>query len=896
MANTSKSPGPRGQFRRAQSVAASIDHDTAEAERLRKDKTRTSNWKRWGPYLSERQWGTVREDYSADGSCWTYFPHDHARSRAYRWGEDGLLGISDRQCRLCFAPCMWNEKDPILKERLFGLVNHEGNHGEDVKECYYYLESTPTHSYMKALYKYPQSEYPYGQLVEGNRARGVNEPELELESTGVFDNGKYWDVFVEYAKKSPDDILIRLQVCNRGPAPARIHVLPTLWYRNTWIWGCKHEGCTMKPSMKKMGDGNAVICKHETLGTNYFYVKDMEEGTSPELLWTENETNTMKLFGSPQYTPYVKDAFHRYVINNEKEAVNPKPAGTKMAAHYILDIPAGGEKYICMRLTDQELQLPFEGFDDIIEQRKKESDMFYAALLTNKLSPEHIIISKQCYAGTLLRDDVALWLLWSKQFFHYVMEAWLNGDPEQPPPPEQRKLKRSALDWKHLFNRDVISMPDKWEYPWYASWDLAFHMIPFAKVDPEFAKEQLILFLREWYMAPNGQIPAYEFNFSDVNPPVHAWAVWRVYKMTAPKGSRDVLFLERCFHKLILNFNWWVNRKDPLGKNIFAGGFLGLDNVGLFDRSKPLPNGMILEQADGTAWMAFFCVTMLDMALELACHDMVYEDMASKFFEHFVAIVDAMNQMGGEGLWHEEDGFYYDHLRTPDGTSRPIRVRSIVGLIPLFACLVLEADVVQQLPGFQKRMNWFMENRKDIAISSIDKWHAHHLLAIPRMSRLKRMLEYMLDEDEFLSPFGIRSLSKKYGENPVSMESCGDSMSVSYVPGESNTYMFGGNSNWRGPIWLCVNFLIIESLERYHYFYGEDLKVRCPTKGGVEMTLREVSKELCKRVVSLFEPNKDGYRPCHGEAPLYAEDPHWNKLVLFYEYFHGDNGKGCGAR
>lgn len=884
----------RGFFSRANTIVG-IQMPAAESKRLREDKERKFNWKRWGPYLSERQWATVREDYSPDGSCWDYFPHDHARSRAYRWGEDGLLGITDRQCRLCFALALWNEKDPILKERIFGLTGSEGNHGEDPKECYYYLDSTPTHSYMKALYKYPQAEYPYGWLVEENRRRGHQDPEFELEDTGVFDENKYWDVFAEYAKDACEDILVKITVCNRGAETARLHLLPTLWYRNTWIWGCTHEGCTKKPLIKKLAE-NHVKGKHESLGENHFYFGPSQDGKPPELLFTENETNSVRLWGVEHYTEYTKDAFHRYLVNDEKDAVNPNQRGTKVAGHYVLEVPGGGEGVVRLRLTSAASICkpdvdPFgPEFDEIFSDRKLEADDFYERIIPESVGPHQRLISRQAYAG----------LLWTKQFYHYIVESWLQGDPEMPTPPSERKYGRNALEWKHLFNRDVISMPDKWEYPWYATWDLAFHMVPFAKVDPEFAKEQLILFLREWYMAPNGQLPAYEFQFGDVNPPVHAFAVWRVYKMTSPKGERDVKFLARCFQKLILNFNWWVNKKDPYGRNIFAGGFLGLDNIGIFDRSKPLPTGGVLEQADGTAWVAFFCCVMLDIALELAQHDSVYEDMASKFFEHFVAIVDAMNSLGGGmGLWDEEDGFYYDYLRLP-GQSRAMKVRSMVGLIPLFTCLVLEDEVIQKLPGFRKRLVWFLENRKDLAkqvsyLDTLQEGEFCHLLAIPSQDKLLRVLKYLLDEDEFLSTYGIRSISKYHEDHPFTMDVGGETHCVNYVPGESNTYLFGGNSNWRGPIWLCVNYLIIECLERYYYFYGADFKVECPVGSGKMLNLLQVSQEICHRVTGLFVPDEDGKRPCHGDNGRYASDPHWKDLILFYEYFHGDTGRGCGA-
>lgn len=861
-----------------------------ESIRLLEDSRRRDNWKRWGPYLAERQWGTVREDYSPHGDCWNDLPHDHARSRAYRWGEDGLLGVCDRQCRLCFAPALWNERDPILKERLFGLTNGEGNHGEDVKECYYYLDSTPTHSYMKALYKYPQAEFPYERLVEENRRRGKGEPELELIDTGVFDDNRYFDVVAEYAKASPEDLLIRITIHNRGPEAAPIHLLPTLWLRNTWSWGRRGEGQGERGVIRRIDDQTLEI-EHPTLGRYCFSID--RGGAAAPLLFTENETNTQRLYGTPNTNPHVKDAFHRRVINGEYEAVNRAGEGTKAAPHFRAVIDAGGSATYRLRLTalKEAAAAPFgHAFDDLIEQRRREADAFYAARLQGDLSEEQRSVARQAYAG----------LLWSKQFYHYVVEQWLEGDPAQPPPPSQRLSGRNS-DWTHLYNRDVISMPDKWEYPWYAAWDLAFHMIPFARIDPEFAKEQLVLMLREWYMHPNGQIPAYEFALGDVNPPVHAWACWRVYKMTGPRGGRDRVFLARVFQKLLINFTWWVNRKDVEGKHIFSGGFLGLDNIGVFDRSRPLPTGGHLEQADGTAWMAFYCTTMLAMALELAGEDPAYEDVASKFFEHFVAIADAMNTLGGTGLWDEQDGFYYDQLHV-DHSLMPLKVRSMVGLIPLFAVEVLEDDVVSRLPGFGKRMRWFLENRRDLArhISYYetlegDEAHRHHLLAIPSRPRLERVLRYLLDETEFLSPHGIRSVSRCHAKHPYVYRAGHDEFRVDYVPAESTTGLFGGNSNWRGPIWFPVNYLIVEALERYHHFYGDSLKVECPTGSGNMAALDEVAGELKRRLASIFLPDENGRRACHGEVRRYADDPHWRDLVLFYEYFHGDTGRGVGA-
>jgi len=865
----------------------------AEQLRLLAAADRTANWKRWGPYLSERQWGTVREDYSAGGDCWEYFPHAEAAGRAYRWGEDGLLGICDRECRLCFGIALWNGRDPILKERLFGLTNSQGNHGEDVKECYYYLDSTPTHSYLHGLYKYPQTEYPYQKLLDENRNRSKFDREYELCDTGVLDGGRYFDVDVEYAKASPDDVLIRITITNRGPEAAEVHLLPTFWYRNTWSWGCEHEGCWPKPRIWDDGK-SGLIAEHLTLGKFRLEFEKASTGEAFQWLFTENETNFPKIFGSTTESRYFKDAFHEYVIRKQTDAVRPKAVGTKAAAYYQFHIPAGGSVVVRGRMTPEgEVgPQPFDlNFDGVINQRILETEQFYEELVACKLTPGEKQVVRQANAG----------LLWSKQFYHYVVDDWLHGDPEQPPPPAERLHGRNA-DWVHLFNRDILSMPDKWEYPWYAAWDLAFHMIPFARLDPEFAKDQLLMFLREWYMHPNGQLPAYEFALGDVNPPVHAWACWRVYKMTGPQHQRDRLFLKRTFQKLLLNFTWWVNRKDVRGKHLFAGGFLGLDNIGIFDRSKPLPTGGHLEQADGTAWMAFYCVTMLAMALELAVEDPSYEDIASKFFEHFVAIADAINTLDGTGLWDQLDGFYYDHLHV-NSLNTPLRIRSMVGIIPLYAVQILDQGLIDQLPGFKKRMDWFLEHRPDLAqhIAYCDHGTKEgtggdrRLLAIPSRERLERMLKYVLNENEFLSPYGVRSLSKVHERSPFVLNAGGEEHRVDYVPGESNTSLFGGNSNWRGPIWFPVNFLLMESLEVYHHFYGESLKVECPVGSGNQLTLLEVAREIERRVASLFLPDKDGKRPCHGDDARYADDPAWKDLVLFYEYFHGDTGRGLGA-
>lgn len=863
---------------------------TAEHRRLAEDAARSANWKRWGPYLAERQWGTVREDYSATGECWTYFTHADAVSRAYRWGEDGLLGITDRECRLCFALALWNGRDPILKERLFGLTGPEGNHGEDVKECYFYQDSTPTHSYLKSLYKYPQAAFPYDRLVEEGRHRGREEREFELEDTGVFDGGRFFDVTAEYAKAGTDDILVRITLANRGPETAVLHCLPTLWFRNTWSWGANEDGSGRPPRIQSSGPAS-VRADHETLGSFQCRFGPGPDGRSPELLFTENDTNQRKLFGSPNESSHVKDAFHRRVVNGDVAAVNPAGTGTKVAAWYRVEIPAGGEVEIRCRLTGGEVAF-VDGlaseFDDAFSLRKRECDEFYSAIAPAGASPEVLRVWRDGYAG----------LLFSKQFYHYVVKDWLSGDPDQPPPPESRKTGRNS-DWNHIFNRDVILMPDKWEYPWYAAWDLAFHAVAVSRVDPEFAKSQILLFLREWYMHPNGQLPAYEFALGDVNPPVHAWAAWRLYKICGTRGNRDLDFLSRVFQKLLINFTWWVNRKDVSGRNIFAGGFLGLDNVGVFDRSKPLPTGGHLEQADGTAWMAFYCGTMLSIALKLAERAPAYEDMASKFFEHFVAITNAMNSLGGTGLWHDEDGFYYDQIHV-DGRVIPLKIRSMVGLIPLFACEILEDSVLARLPGFSRRKDWFLAHEKELA-RHITRHPGEggtggsHLLSIVPRERLVRVLSYLLDENEFLSPYGIRSLSKVHADHPYVFRVNGQEFRVDYTPGESTTGLFGGNSNWRGPVWMPVNYLLIEALERYHHFYGDEIRVECPTGSGCMMNLREVARELGRRLGSLFLPDAQGRRPCHGDSGPLANDPAWKDLTLFHEYFHAETGRGLGA-
>ncbi len=868
--------------------AADPKYTDPESLRLDADSDREANWKRWGPYLSERQWGTVREDYSADGSSWDYFTHDQARSRTYRWGEDGLLGFCDRQGRLCFALALWNGADPILKERLFGLGGPEGNHGEDVKECYYYLDATPTHSYMRGLYKYPQRAFPYAELVDENRRRTKDDPEYELVDTGIFAGDRYFDVEIEYAKADVEDVLVRITAKNRASEAAKLWILPTVWFRNTWSWGRGGEGYGERPELAVDRDGK-LLARHSALG-DYTFVAERADGEELEWLLTENETNVERLFQSTNPTPFVKDGFHGCVVDGRTELVHAGGVGTKAAAICAFEIAGGGEATIRLRWSkSRELpRRPFgKAFDELFALRKREADLFYRTRIPGGLSDSEFAVARQAYAG----------LLWSKQFYYYVVRDWLEGDPAQPPPPESRKSGRNS-NWSHLYNRDVISMPDKWEYPWYAAWDLAFHMLPFARVDLEFAKSQLSLFLREWYMHPNGQVPAYEWAFGDVNPPVHAWACWRVYKKSGKPGARDRTFLASCFQKLLMNFTWWVNRKDASGKHIFSGGFLGLDNIGVFDRSQPLPTGGTLEQADGTAWMAFYCGTMLSIALELAKYEPAYEDMASKFFEHFVAIADAMNSMGSSGLWDERDGFYYDEIQR-DGDEIPLRMRSMVGLIPLIAVETIEEETIDRLPGFKKRLNWFLKNRADlsehISYACTLDGHCRRLLSIPTQERLTRVLRYMLDESEFLSPYGVRSLSRVYADKPYELDVGEARYSVNYASGDSKSGLFGGNSNWRGPVWMPVNYLLIEALERYHHFYGDSLRVECPTGSGVYLNLRQVAQVIAQRLMRLFVPDENGRRAAHGNDLRYSADPHWKELVLFYEYFDGDTGRGHGA-
>jgi hypothetical protein len=860
---------------------------TAEEQRLEESRQRQVNWKRWGPYLSERQWGTVREDYSAGGTAWEYFPHDHARSRVYRWGEDGLAGFSDRHQYFCFALALWNGRDPILKERLFGLTGSEGNHGEDVKEYYFYLDSTPTHSYLKYLYKYPQAEFPYAWLVAENRRRGKSEWEFELLDTGVFHENRYFDVFVEYAKASAEDILIRITVHNRGPEAAELRVLPTLWFGNTWDWGEDNPRPSLQHATGPAGCA-AIAAEHFYYGQRWLLC----EG-APELLFTENETNFRRLYGVANRTPFVKDGIDDYIVHGARDAVNPARTGTKAAAHYTLALLPGASSELRLRFTNRP---PGEGafgasFDALFAQRLAEADEFYARVTPSNLSADARAVMRQALGG----------MLWSKQFYQYDVRVWLEGDPGYPPPPPERKQGRNH-QWQHLYNGDVLSMPDKWEYPWYAAWDLAFHCVALAVIDPDFAKEQLVLLLREWYMHPNGQLPAYEWAFGDVNPPVHAWAAWRVYKIEKRRrGKADRAFLERVFHKLLLNFTWWVNRKDPDGMNVFEGGFLGLDNIGVFDRSKPLPTGGHIEQSDGTSWMGMYCLNMLAIAMELARDDPAYEDVASKFFEHFVYITQAMNNLGGHGiaLWDREDGFYYDVLHLPEGAHHFLKVRSMVGLIPLFAVETLEPEVLDRLPGFARRMQWFLENVPQvphhIEMTQSSAHGVRRLLSIVSRRKLIRILRYLLDEAEFLSPHGVRALSKFHSEHPYALTVDGQEYRVDYEPAESTTGLFGGNSNWRGPVWFPVNFLLIESLQKFHYYFRDCLKVESPTGSGRMLTLWEVAADLSRRLTRLFLRGSDGRRPVFGGNGVFQTDPHWRDLILFHEYFHGDNGAGLGA-
>ena len=857
--------------------------DVAVQKRLNEARTKGIPWKKWGPYLSERQWGTVREDYSADGNAWNYFSHDQSRSRAYRWGEDGLGGISDDKQRLCFAVALWNERDPILKERLFGLTNSEGNHGEDVKEYYFYLDSTPTHDYMKYLYKYPQREYPYRDLIDTNGRRSRNDFEYELLDTGIFEDDRYFDVFIEYAKETPEDILVRITVHNRGPEAARLHVLPTLWFRNTWSWK-KDEP---KPALRETEGGIQAV--HAELNEYSLFC----EG-DPELLFTDNESNTERLWGVPNQSPWVKDAFHQYVIAGNTKAVNPAKTGTKAAAHYILDVPAGGSSVVRVRLSANAKANSFgENFETTFAARIADADEFYQRITPASLNEDQRLVHRQALAG----------MLWTKQFYFFDVDLWLKEHEAHPLVGEMKRKVRNT-EWFHMFNGDIISMPDKWEYPWYAAWDLAFHTIAFSLVDFDFAKEQLLLMLRSLYCHPNGQIPAYEWNFSDVNPPVHAWATLYLYKVERGLGREDVKFLERSFRGLMLNFNWWVNRKDPEGRNVFSGGFLGLDNIGVFDRSAALPTGGSLEQADGTAWMAFYCQNMLEIALILADHNPdEYEDYAFNFLQHFVWIAYAMNRLGEhqDEMWDETDGFFYDVLRLPNGAGMRLKIRSMVGLLPLCASTVFGAEQVEQHPRLSDLIKLFRARHPDVIAHIAPTGEGYlgyagrRLLSPLSKDRLKRVLGYLLDENEFLSPYGIRSLSRYHQNHPFVFEFAGRQYDVSYLPAESDTGMFGGNSNWRGPIWMPVNTLIVRGLLNLYAFYGDDFKVECPTGSGKEMTLYEVSHEITRRLSSIFSRDESGKRPVYGGTKKFQDDPHWRDLVLFYEYFHGDNGAGLGA-
>lgn len=900
---------------------------TAEHLRLSADAARQANWKRWGPYLAERQWGTVREDYSSNGEPWHHFPHDHARSRAYRWGEDGLLGISDRQCRICFAWGLWNQQDPILKERLFGLTGPEGNHGEDVKELYYYLDSTPTHSYMRALYKYPQSVFPYEGLIQGSKTRSRSETEYEIEDTGVFTNGAYFDFHVTYAKQSDDHVLIQADIVNRGREAAPLHILPTVWFRNTWTWPTKSEREWERPRLFYRADLDGIVLQHDQLREAYALRCGTPEFLGPidqlqfsELpvqparaegvvgnsmdhfptgsaesgwLFTENETNRQRLYKYPNAGPWVKDGFHERVIHGREQAVSPHAQGTKAARWAKVIIPPGEAVRLRLRLGPiQEVQNAdfCESFSQVLADRKQEADEFFAARQPANATDEVRQIQRQADAG----------LLWTKQFYHFVTEEWLENDHTEPAGHPARRTVRRNAEWPQLYNRDIISMPDKWEYPWYAAWDLAFHTLPLANLDPQFAKQQLLLFLREWYMHTNGQLPAYEWAFSDVNPPVHAWACWKVFELTRQDECGDLDFLKHCFMKLLLNFTWWVNRKDPRGNNLFSGGFLGLDNIGVFDRSKPLPTGGFLEQADGTAWMAFYCRNMLTISLHLGMRHSSFSDMASKFFEHYMGIAEVMNLADGRGLWDEQDGFYYDHL-LKDGQATPLRVRSIVGLLPLISVQVIHDHALQQLRGFRKRMQWFLDYHENVGqrmtyLEGGDEKHGGmRLLAIPSAERLKRLLNYMLDENEFLSPFGIRSLSRYHEKHPYLYHVGAHTHRVDYLPGESDSGMFGGNSNWRGPIWFPLNYLLIEALERYHQFYGDTFKTECPVGSGQYLSLGEVATELRRRMLRLFTANEKGTRPSQPTDRLFPQNPAFRELTLFHEYFHADTGKGLGA-
>lgn len=864
-----------------------MKHVTAEHRRLADTEAGTTDWQHWGPYVSERAWGTVREDYSADGNAWAFFPHTHARSRAYRWNEDGLAGVCDRMQHICLGLALWNERDPILKERLFGLTGPEGNHGEDVKEYYFYLDSTPTHSYMRMLYRYPQAAFPYLQLREENAIRGRAGFEYELFDAlrDDFRAGRYFDVLVEYAKAGPEDLLCRITVTNHGPDPAPIHVLPQLWYRNTWSWT---PGAT-PPAIVATGPGVART-EHPALGTRWWYVQS--GASAPPLLFTENDTNTARLYGVPNATPYVKDAFHESVVAGHTDRVNPARRGSKAAAHVQTSLAPGASCTVMVRFSHEQHKEPFADCDQVFARRQQEADEFYATVHRPGLSADERLIQRQAFAG----------LLWTKQFYHFDVDRWLRGDAGQPTPPPQRWQGRNR-EWVHLNSTDIISMPDKWEYPWFAAWDLAFHCVPLALIDPAFAKQQLLLLGFEWFQHPNGQVPAYEWNFSDVNPPVLAWAAWRVYSIERRlRGSGDIKFLERTFHKLLLNFTWWVNRKDLEGKNIFGGGFLGLDNIGVFDRSAELPTGGHLEQSDGTAWMGMFCLNMLNIAIELACYNNVYEDIATKFFEHFLYIAEALNNLGGSGisLWDEQEEFFYDVLHLEHRETLPLKVRSMVGLTPLFAVTVLDPQRLAKLPDFTRRMQWFLDNRPHLA-QLVSRWYEPgqgetRLLALARGRRMKRVLRRMLDPTEFLSEYGIRALSRYHLDNPYIFHLGGFRYEVKYLPAESDSGMFGGNSNWRGPIWLPVNYLIIEALREFQRYYSDDFLVEYPTGSGRYLSLGAIAAALGRRLVDIFLRDPvDGRRAVFGGNETFQTDPHWRDYIPFHEYFHGDNGAGIGA-
>jgi len=857
---------------------------TAEQLRLEDARTRDVPWRKWGPYLSERQWGTVREDYSDTGNAWDYFSHDQARSRAYRWGEDGLAGISDESQRLCFALALWNGNDPILKERLFGLTNSEGNHGEDVKEYYFYLDSTPTHSYMKYLYKYPQAAFPYDDLVRTNRTRSKTDFEYELLDTGVFDQDRYFDVFVEYAKASPEDVLIQITVWNRGPDAAPLHVLPTLWFRNRWSWDAE----TTRPELRQAKGAAAVIeAEEEKLGTRYLYC----EG-SPTILFTENDTNTARLFDQPNHAPYVKDGFHNALVRGQRDAVNPAQVGTKAAPHYELVVGPGESRVVRLRLTDRAEGADAFGpaFDKLLAQRHSEADAFYAAVTPASLTPDAANVYRQALAG----------MLWSKQVYRYDINKWLVERGSDPYKRDRRPAPRNG-DWHHMYNDAIISMPDKWEYPWYAAWDLAFHVTALTLVDPDFGKDQLTLMLRDDYLHPNGQIPAYEWNFGDVNPPVHAMATAFTYRLEkAQRGTGDYEWLKSVFQKLLLNFTWWVNRKDRAGKNVFEGGFLGLDNIGVFDRSAPLPTGGYLEQADGTAWMGLFCLNMLEIAAELAMNDPAYTDLVVKFAQHYLWIASAMLHAGADtSMWDEDDGFFYDVLQTPDGASQRLKVRSMVGLLPLCAVAIFEGELVRKYPEVGQRLRWFLEARPELTSFIHDPrrrgYAGRSMAAILNETKLRRVLAKMLDENEFLGAHGIRSLSRYHADHPFVFRAGGQEYRVSYLPAESDTGMFGGNSNWRGPVWMPVNVLLVRALLVYYGYYGPDFTVECPTGSGRFMNLYEVAEEISRRLANTFQRGPDGRRPVYGDTRTFQDDPHWREYVLFYEYFHGDNGAGLGA-